>query len=136
MPWGWKKNKTLDVPDVLADVVSVQVGEKIAEPTTFADLDWFADSECDQAIEAVAKDTAFFLKRQGSQETAEKGWTHFNQVNSKVSPEVTSIGYMPIIQAPAHEYNTLHTVLRCKYVARCWISAMLSSQLMRHCSVN
>lgn len=113
------KNTTLDVPDVLADVVSAQVGEKKVEPTAFVDKNWFVNTECGEEIEAVAKDTAFFVKRQDNRETAEQGWIHFNQVHSKVNPKVTSIGYMPIIQAPAHEYDTLHSVvMRYKYVAR------------------
>ena len=34
-------------------------------------------------------------------------------------PELTSIGYMPIVQAPAHHLDTLHTViLRCRCIAR------------------
>ena len=48
-----------------------------------------------------------------------EGWTSFNQSLSEISPEITSIGYMPIIQAPAHDLDTLNTVvLRCKHVAR------------------
>jgi len=46
-------------------------------------------------------------------------WTSFNQTESEVSPEVTSIWYMPIILAPAHELDTLNTVvLRCRHVAK------------------
>ena len=46
------------------------------------------------------------------------GWTHFNQKNSTVDPPLTTVGYMPIIQAPAHEFDTLNTVVQCcKYVA-------------------
>ena len=41
----------------------------------------------------------------------------FNPTQSKESPEMTSIGYMPLVQAPAHELDTLNTiVLRCKHV--------------------
>ena len=48
-----------------------------------------------------------------------EGWTSFNQRHSEMSPEITSIGYMPIVQAPAHDLDTLNTVvLRCKHVAR------------------
>lgn len=48
-----------------------------------------------------------------------KGWTMFNQSVNESSPEMTSIGYMPIIQAPAHEIDTLNTVvMRCLNVAR------------------
>lgn len=45
------------------------------------------------------------------------GWTNFNQKHSIVDAEVTTIGYMPIIQSPAHELDSLKTVvLRCKHV--------------------
>ena len=52
------------------------------------------------------------------------GWTEFNQSLSqgefgdKFGHEVTKVGYMPIIQAPAHEMDTLNTVVKkCMYVA-------------------
>ena len=36
----------------------------------------------------------------------------------RVDPEVTTIGYMPIVQSPAHEFDTLNTaVVRCKHIA-------------------
>ena len=42
----------------------------------------------------------------------------FNQKHSTVDPEVTTIGYIPIVQSPAHELDALNTVvLRCKHVA-------------------
>lgn len=46
------------------------------------------------------------------------GWSEFNQKHSDSDPVQTVIGYMPIILAPAHETDTLNTVVeRCKYVA-------------------
>jgi hypothetical protein len=52
------------------------------------------------------------------------GWTEFNQsllrgeVGNKFGHEVTKVGYMPIIQAPAHEMDTLNTVVKkCMHVA-------------------
>ena len=94
------------------------LGGKV-QPTTVAEAKWFQDSECDQALQALAKDIAFFMKRQENEATLEKGLTHFNNVHDYRSPEVTNIGYMPIVQAPAREQDTLHTlVLRCKYISR------------------
>lgn len=62
---------------------------------------------------------AFFMKRQENDATPEKGWTHFNKIHDDRSPELTSVGYIPIVQAPALELDTLYTVdLRCKYIAR------------------
>lgn len=64
---------------------------------------------------AVGKDLAFSLIR--SQQPVKRGWTHFNQEASTTEHEQTTTGYMSIILAPAHEYDTLYTVVqRCKYV--------------------
>ena len=57
------------------------------------------------------------MKRQDDGNTKE-GWTSFNQAESNEAPEMTSVGYVHIIQAPAHELDTLNTVvLRCKHTA-------------------
>ena len=35
-----------------------------------------------------------------------------------VDPPLKTVGYMPIIQAPAHELDTLYTVVeRCRHIA-------------------
>ena len=45
-------------------------------------------------------------------------WTGFNQSISKVSPAVTTVAYLLIIPSPAHEWDTIFTVLlRCKRIA-------------------
>ena len=47
------------------------------------------------------------------------GWSPFNQQLTKVNPEKTTIGFIPIIQAPAHELLTLNTVVqRYYFIAR------------------
>ena len=38
-------------------------------------------------------------------------WTGFNQIVSEKSSEVTSIGYLPILNVPAHDNDTLCTVI-------------------------
>ena len=71
----------------------------------------------ESAKKAIGQDMAFVVKRQDDVNTKE-GWTSFNQAKSNEAPEMTSVGYMPIIQAPAHELDTLNTVvLRCKHTA-------------------
>ena len=55
-------------------------------------------------------DTAFFLKRQ--KEDPKSGWTSLNEKHSKADPEVSTVGYMPIILAPAHDVNTLNSVVQ------------------------
>ncbi len=36
----------------------------------------------------------------------------FNETMSSENPEITTVGYMPIILAPAHEFDTLNTVVK------------------------
>ena len=55
-------------------------------------------------------DTALFLKWQ--KEYPKSGWTSFNEKHSKGDPEVSTVGYMPIILAPAHDVNTLNSVVQ------------------------
>lgn len=41
----------------------------------------------------------------------------FNQDLSKDNQEITTLGHMPIIQAPAHDLDTLNIVVRlCMYI--------------------
>ena len=64
------------------------------------------------ARQAKATDLAFFMQRQDSE--VKDSWTVFNQFLSSDQTEQTAIGYLPIILAPAHEYDTLNTaVMRC-----------------------
>ena len=65
--------------------------------------------DCPSAIKAQATDMAFTLTRSSQQPMP--SWTSFNQQVSTVNPEQTSVGYLPIIQAPAHELDTLNTVV-------------------------
>ena len=44
--------------------------------------------------------------------TKRTGWTEFNRQHSTSNPEITTVGYMPTIQAPAHEMDTLNTVVK------------------------
>ena len=81
--------------------------------------DWFDKPQKEKEMVALAKaqDMAFFLKRHNEGETKRR--TKINQTQSKESHEMTSTGYRPLVQAPAHELDTLNTaVLRCKHVAR------------------
>ena len=81
-------------------------------------LEWFTeggDPNPHQVL-AEAKDIVFQMKRRT--EYPKRGWSQYNQQMSDRDPESTTIGYMPIILSPAHEYDTLNTVIiRCKHVA-------------------
>ena len=56
---------------------------------------------------AQATDLAFNMLRQKAE--IKNGWTEFNQLQSTNEQDVTTVGYMPILQAPAHEFDTLNT---------------------------
>lgn len=114
------KVESLEVPKVMETLFPARVeGKVFPKSTENTKKEWFQTSdENGSAAQATAKDMAFFFKRQDEGDVKE-GWTSFNQNLSEISPEITSIGYMPIIQAPAHDLDTLNTVvLRCKHVAR------------------
>ncbi len=102
------------------ELFPARIVEGITEPV-FKDqiqLDWFSQTQVPQIhkIEANAKEMAFMVKRNVDQ--PRQGWTQFNQEHSDVDPPQTTIGYMPLILAPAHEMDTLNTVVkRCKYIA-------------------
>ena len=45
-------------------------------------------------------------------------WSAFNQVLSKCDPDLTTVGYMPLTQAPARDIDTLITVVqRCLHLS-------------------
>ena len=47
------------------------------------------------------------------------GWSGFNRLLSSNQHQVTMVGPLPIVNAPAHEFETLRTViLRCKAMTR------------------
>lgn len=115
------KTESLQVPEGNEMLFPAGVRESKACPksTENTKKEWFKKSDENGSIaKATVIDMAFFFKRQDEGDM-KQGWTTFNQNHSERSPEMTSIGYMPIIQAPAHDLDTLKTVvLRCKHVAR------------------
>ncbi|XP_063763531.1 uncharacterized protein LOC134880508 [Eleginops maclovinus] len=107
-------SRTLVVPDVLENLHHVNVHSATSKPvfTSHVNKTWFTrpkgDSEC--VKQAQATDMAFFLRRQDSE--PKPSWTVFNQSVSSKEPEQTAVGYLPIVLAPAHEYDTLNTVVK------------------------
>ena len=101
----------LDIPEILEKLSPVDIKEGTSHlefalpvnPTLFKS---FGD---ESTKAANATDLAVLLARQELDD--KPGWTVFNQKHSSTNPEVTSVGYMPIILAPAHELNTLNTVV-------------------------
>jgi len=112
----------LQVPEIMEAILPVAILEGKTEPksTNETKREWFSETlETPSLNLSFEKDMAFFISRQGDDNESKRvGWTHFNQTLTNESQEITSVGYMPIIQAPAHEFDTLNTVVRrCKHVA-------------------
>ena len=105
---------TLIVPDVLENLYPININPAASEPvfTSPVDKAWFTepkgDSDC--VKQAKATDMSFFLRRQDSD--TKPSWTVFNQSVSPEDPEQTTVGYLPIVLAPAHELDTLNTVVK------------------------
>ena len=83
--------------------------------------EWFQQTEQSTGIleASSACDITFLLSRQEVDEQR-PSWTSFNQSHCKSpDPPRTTVGYMPIILAPAHQLSTRNTlVLRALHVAR------------------
>ena len=118
------RNETLDtlklstekliVPDIINASIPLERRIKSPEPKFEAnvELDWFLNDvpTGHQEIQATAKDMAFLLKRRS--ENLKRGWSMYNQNIRDCSMEVTTVGYMPIVLSPAHEYQTFNTVVK------------------------
>ena len=93
-------------------IITANISEGTTEPH-FPEVqtEWFDNSKDDNStITAAATDMAFMLKRQHEQ--PRPTWTSFNQKHSQINPEQSIVGYLPIIQAPAHDIDTLNTVVQ------------------------
>lgn len=74
------------------------------------------DDVKDTVRTAQSNDMAFNMLRHKL--VIRRGWTEFNQSLSQNEQEVTAIGYLPIFQAPGHEFDTLNTVVRrCMHIS-------------------
>ena len=112
--------ETLKVPEILQNVASVSICEGKTKPVFRkpVSMDLFESNKEQSEVQRIseATDHAFFVHRQ--ERALKPGWTSFNQNYSTTDPTETSIGHMPIILAPAHEFDTLNTVIRrCMYVS-------------------
>ena len=111
---------TLIVPEVLNDIFPANV-PVVVRPHFDSSIqkEWFAEATqiLPAALRAQAKDKAFHLMRyKGSPKAT---WTGFNQQHADNNPQRTAVGYLPIIQAPAHDRDTLNTVVqRMLHIAR------------------
>ena len=106
------KNKTLQVPEVLTQIEKISINVKLTPIIRYpVTVDSFTNSEIDDSqTNAKAADNAFCFIRQDMPNRI--GWTEFNQQSNTDCPSESTIGHMPMILAPAHEYDTLNLVVR------------------------
>ena len=73
---------------------------------------WFDQhvNESHPTVVAQATDLAFILKRQ-NELIRKTSWTTFNESHSVTKPELTTVCFLPIIQAPAHDIDAFNTVV-------------------------
>ena len=117
---AFSSERKLNVPEVMNTLIPVHLIEGKSEPRFKQqfEIKTFQANQgmCREAIEAWSKDMAFHMKRR-TQEVPET-WPSFNQTLCDDNYDVTTEAYMPIIQAPAHEIDTLNTVVkRCMYIS-------------------
>ena len=109
------KNKTLEAPPDMDKIICTNAVLGKGAPTfENVDLDMFK-TQPTVTKQSTAKDMAFLIERQ--KQDLKVGWTEYNEAISTNTKEIKTVGYMLSLQAPAHEINTLNTVVqRCLYV--------------------
>ena len=109
---------TLQVPEILDKIFEVYFAHGSAKPNLgHVNQQWFQVGKKSVLHPSEVVDTAFLYSRQGAK--LKSSWTSFNQAHSEINPPRTTTGYMPIIQAPAHDLSTLNTaVLRAVHMAK------------------
>lgn len=109
----YSRSDTLNIPKAITDIIPAPK-RGITEPPISGVLaaDCFTQSseQCPAAQKAQATDMAFFMSRTSPK--PKPSWTLYNQKVSTVNLEKTTVGYLPIIQAPASELDTLNTVVK------------------------
>ena len=108
-----------DVPEDFHKLASVDVFSKPVPPKL--DLAGGHFSSSTKILHTSEKvNTAFILSRlHQTDKQVVPAWTVFNQTASNIKAAQSIVGYLPIIQAPAHEMDTMMTVLlRCKDIAK------------------
>ena len=107
------KSNPLNIPREMNDVIPPTrkgVTDRPFDGAFSTDTSLKQPEECHTAVDASAKDMAFFLCR--STQKPVPTWTWYNKMASTVNPKKTTVGYLPIIQAPASELDTLNTVVK------------------------
>lgn len=104
----------LEIPAILNFLPENEILEEEPRFNSPVKLEWYSDSDSIDIKQARCVDLAFLYSRQDKPDNEKIGWTQFNKACSKNTLPKTASGFMPLILNPAHEFNTLTTVLtRC-----------------------
>ena len=112
----------MKVPLTLSELKDSNVGTKKAEPVfqSNVDLTLYEPNQV-EIKKAEAKDLAWLLARMvNPKDQNVPGWSGFNEkVLEERNIPVTKVGNLPIINAPAHDYDVLWTVIeRCQRMTK------------------
>ena len=103
-----KSQRSLQVPQ--SDILPFTIGTR--KTPHFLDLDRTTTTSSREKAQRL--DLAYvLLKMFPSDETTLPGWTGFNTILCQNDiPEVSRVGYLPVIDAPPTEYSTINTILK------------------------
>ena len=113
----------LEVPSELHELSEISLENKKPEPVIEEPVEegWYTPIQ-EKIDESYKKELAWILGRLAQQQPELQklpGWSGFNQLLSNNDPEVTIVGPLPILNAPAHEFESLWTIiLRCQAMTR------------------
>ena len=111
------QSTSLKVPNELDEIIPANHIDRTATPK-FQNVqkNWFKDPEDEPFSKsfARAKDMSFFMIRHYKDDNeVRNNWTNFNKDFTLTKEhQKTTIGFMPIIQAPAHDLDTMNTVVQ------------------------
>ena len=105
-------SNTLKVPEDFNKLENAHMTSGKPEPFFPARVDQqFFEPDRQEIADASAMDMAWVLGRQQQSVTNIPGWSGFNQKYSTNDSPQTEIGPLPIINAPAHDFDTIWTVI-------------------------
>lgn len=118
--------RSLKVPPEFHELQSVNIGSSKPEPVFPQAVNMsYYEPDKGETTEANLADLAWILCRQNVPEdmpyTARQvpAWTGFNQQISSVRPLPSTVGHLPIINAVAHDYDTIWTVMQnCQHMTK------------------
>ena len=113
----------LKIPSELHELQEVDLGNEKPEPVMKGAVmdEWYTPDELciDESFEKDLAWILVWLAPQHPEIQQVPGWSGFNQMLSSDKSQTTMVGPLPIINAPAHEFETLWTAIqKCKAMTK------------------